>query len=300
MTGGYYRYCGLTIESALDLPELRVVPPSDADIRIRRAPVPASLSDAVDRTDIFEHNGRDILWRLDGVARYRISQGGRLIEVDEYPGVDQASLRLFLMAPVFALSAMLRGDWLLNASAVARDGLVSAFIGAPGSGKSTTAALLVQQGWQLVSDSLLRISFDPQGRPLAHPQAPWQWLWPDTAEHPFGEPLRPGIDLRRIESPCINGLLPLTRIAVLHHRLDEGPAECRPRRGQDALALLLNHVAGGPLLGALGSRASLFLWGTRLAACIDLQHLDIPWGRQRLDALRARLSAWGGCQGKTP
>lgn len=304
MTGGCYRYCGLILDSSLDLPELPAAPETGAaaDLTIRRAPeaLPEALPDAIERTDTFEHNGREALWRLAGVARYRVSGGGRLIEVAPDSGADPASVRLFLLSPVFALASVLRGDWMLNAAAVARNGRVSAFIGPSASGKSTAAAVLLQRGWDLVSDSLLRVTFGPDGRPLAHPQAPWQWLWPDAAERldvdlSTAEPLRPGIGLRRVTRSCVDDPLPLTRVAVLREQKGDDLElfESGAQPGRHALELLLRHVAGNTWLEVSRVQRPFFLWGTRLAASTEVLRLDIPWGWRQLDTLGAHLAAWG-------
>jgi hypothetical protein len=125
-----YRYCSLTLAADRPLPELPAAA-SDAtpDLEIVSGPVPATLPDEVRRTATFAHNGRETLWWLEGIGRFQVVAGGRRITVAPAPAVDDASLRLMLLYPVFAPASVLRGDWCHNAAAVARDGEVCAFIG---------------------------------------------------------------------------------------------------------------------------------------------------------------------------
>jgi hypothetical protein len=56
--------------------------------------------------------------------------------------------------PVVALEHHLRGYFMLHASSVSRGGHALAFMGGPGTGKSTLAAWMVQRGFELVSDGM--------------------------------------------------------------------------------------------------------------------------------------------------
>lgn len=169
--------------------------------------------------------------------------GGRRLDVAPASDAVAASLRLLLLHPVFALAGVLRGDWLLNAAAVERDGEVTAFIGPSASGKSTAVALLLRRGFTLVSDNRLRLTREADGRYLAHPQAPWLQLWPDTVrqlglEEAPQEPARPGIALGRLAVPCLAEPRPLARIGLLREQrgneLDAFAPSPRPEGVQEA------------------------------------------------------------------
>lgn len=292
-----YRYCGLVLESDLPLPELPEAA-ADADLVVRYARVPVALPDAVCREVLYEHNGREAIWRLDGIARYLIAEGGRRIDVDAAPLADAAEVRLFLLQPVFVLACLLRGDWLLNAAAVARNGEAVAFIGASGCGKSTVAAALATRGFRVVSDSLLRIARDGD-RLLAHPQAPWLWLWPDTLSMlPLGgyanEKLRPAIELRRVSMPAVAGPVPVSRIALLRQQLGDDPDLFDPvsRQGMRAVDTLVRHLAGNSWLAHLGSRPGLFGWSSALAAAVTVERIEVPWGAERMPDLLEQLVRW--------
>ena len=300
-----YRYCGLTLAADRPLPEL----PAAArdmipDLEIVNGDVPAALPDEICRTATFAHNGREALWWLEGIGRFQVAAAGRRITVEPALAADDASLRLMLLHPVFALAGVLRGDWLLNAAAVEREGQVCAFIGPSASGKSTAAAILLQAGYRLVSDGLLRVTRDAQGRFLAHPQAPWLQLWPDTIRHlelavTPRSGVRPGLALLRLALPLCDRPLPLARIGLLREQRGndlEGFVPSR-RPGASGFETLLQHTAGNAWLDDLADRRALFQWGVALTAQCIIERLEVPWGWDRLDNLAAELAVW--CAGRT-
>lgn len=297
-----YHYCGLLLESELELPDLpRVTDGASPALRLRWGQVPDQLPNARRRTATWEHDAREALWRLPGVASYRISQRGRLIEVEPAAGAEAASVRLFLLQPVFALASLLRGEALLAASAVAKDDRVCAFVGPSASGKSSAAAVLLQRGWRLVSDSLLRIAPDTAGHPLAYPQAPWLWLWPDAIQAlgldlSGAAKLRSALAIRRLPTPTIERPLPLTRVAVLREQQGDDLElfETAPRHGGRAFASLLQQTAGTTWVDELADRRRLFQWVLRIATGATIERLDIPWGWQHRDRLADQLEQWCG------
>lgn len=299
---GLYLYCGLLFQSDIEFPELPSIAPeagATPDITVRLAPVPKALPESLICTGVYEHTSREVLWRLPGVARYLVRESGRVIEVEEEPSADPADVRLFLLQPVFSLAAMLRGEWMLAASAVEWDGCVCAFAGPSGSGKSTAAAVLLQRGYRLVSDSLLRVTRGADGRMLAHPQAPWFWLWPDTIKHlgldaVESEPLRSVITLRRVMYPTIGQPLPLTRIAVLREQKGDDLELFEPsaQQGAQAFDMLLRNVAAGTWQAALTNPRWLFLWCGQIVSKAIIERLDIPWGWDHMGVLGKQLDNW--------
>lgn len=298
----HYRYCGLTLASELALPELPPARPDAVpDLQVRLRPVPKELSGELRRTAAYAHNGAEALWWLDSIGRFRVRAGGRCIDLEPAPAADESGLRVMLLHPVFALAAVLRGDWLLNAAAVERDGEVTAFIGLSASGKSTAAALLVQNGFRLVSDSRLRLTREADGRYLAHPQAPWLQLWPDTVRHLAledipQEPVRPGITLRRLSLPGLAEARPLARIGLLREQRgnDLDAFAPSPRQGSRGFEALLQHLAGCTWLDDLADRRALFQWGVPLTARTRIERLEVPWGWAQRRALAEQLADWCG------
>jgi hypothetical protein len=297
----YYRYCGLLLASDFTLPELTVVSeaPESSDLTLRFASVPTSLRNATHRTPTYEYNGQEALWRLDGVARYFVGNGGTLIEIDPAPGSNMASVRLFLLQSVFSLASVLRGEWLLTASAVERGGRVCAFMGPSASGKSTAAAVLIQRGYRLVSDSLLRISRDSSGQMIAYPQAPWIWLWPDVMKKlgldaAKAELVRPEIELRRMIFPIIERPMPLTSVTIFRQQmvLDQNTLHYAEKSGGRRFELLMHLGAGTTWLEAMANRQQLFHWCLQVGKTATIGRLDIPWGLKQIDRFGDQLNDW--------
>jgi hypothetical protein len=76
-------------------------------------------------------------------------------------------------------------------------------------------------------------------------------------------------------------------------RLSISPQEpATPRIGRNAFATLLQHLAGARWNEALGVRPGWFAWGIAVAGAAPVEQLDLPWGRDQLDRLAARLAEW--------
>lgn len=333
----FYDYCGIPLASQLELPALPLserMPPkhstptlvssmgasasagawvtdAEPDPRTNRSPeiqiqfgsVAPSLDNEQRRTAAFAHNGREALWWLDGIGRFRISANGRQIQVEPAPHADPAALGLMLLQPIMALASLRRSDWMLQAAAVERDGRVFALIGPSASGKSTAAALLLKRGFRLVSDGLLRVTRADDGTWLAWPQAPWLQLWPDAAQRlEINEadlaPVRAGLRLQRWSQPCVTKALPLARIGLLREQRGNDLEGFVPsqRAGTRGVETLLTHTAGNTWLEELADRRALFHWAIGLKAGVPVERLEVPWGWGRLAALGEQLAAW--CEGE--
>lgn len=295
-----YRYCGLILASALPLPELPSAgteePPA---LEILIDTLPAVLPDEVRRGAVFAHNRREVLWWLEGIGHVLMSADGRQVRVEPAANGDVEGLRLMMLHPLMALASVMRGDWLLNAAAVERDGQVFAFIGPSASGKSTAAALLLRRGFRLVSDSLLRLTPTADGGFLAHPQASWLQLWPDSLKRLAIEdseltPVRAGLGLQRWSRAAVTQPLPLARIGLLREQRGNDLEDFVPSRrpGSRGVETLLAHTAGSTWLEDLADRRALFHWAVVLKARVPLESLEMPWGWGRVDALGEQLAAW--------
>lgn len=87
----------------------------------------------------------------------------------------------FLLGPVFGIVLRLRSVTCLHASAVAFEGRAIAFMGVPGAGKSTTAALFVQKEHSVLSDDIAAL-VERGGSLCVLPAYPCVNLWPEALE----------------------------------------------------------------------------------------------------------------------
>ncbi len=108
---------------------------------------------------------------------------------------DSASLEnttAYLLGPVLGLLLRLRGVTCLHASAIAIEDRSVAFVGAPGAGKSTTAAAFARQGFGILSDDIVALAETAGGfNVLAG--CPYLRLWPESVKmfHDSPEALPP-------------------------------------------------------------------------------------------------------------
>ncbi len=182
----YYHTYGLKIESQLELPELHETPPCDQpDVTIETPGVEEQLEGATFRNGWLEMGNERCQINIEGIARYRIEHGQRVlldrrVPRDVDPAADPGDVRLFLLGG--ALGALLhQRQWLpLHVSALKTPGGVWAFTGHSGAGKSTLGAWLHHTlGWPLVTDDVAVIK-PHEDKPYLHPGPPRVKLWKDA------------------------------------------------------------------------------------------------------------------------
>ena len=115
-----------------------------------------------------EHLGEGWLIKIQDVADFQVVEG-RQIRVWPAATATQKDIEIFLFGEAWATLCHQRGLLPLHASAVTTKAGIVAFAGPSGAGKSTTAALMGLLGHELVTDDMLPISIDRDGRPGAWP-----------------------------------------------------------------------------------------------------------------------------------
>lgn len=190
----HYTCYGLIIDSPLALPELL-----EADTSMAGKPADVTIMlDDVDPRGLpggkqlgpFLWVTNESLWlQVPKVARFLISDGTS-ITIDPEPGIDEASLRVFLLGSALGALLFQRGYLVLHGNAIRIGDQCLVCVGQSGAGKSTLAAGFLLRGHEILADDV--ISVDAHG--CALPGFPRIKLWQDTAD-------RLGIDtagLRRI------------------------------------------------------------------------------------------------------
>jgi hypothetical protein len=142
--------------------ELRRSWPASATPVLTRTLPDGSLVMAVERHD----DAGFQVW-APRYGRHHLSTGGARIR-SALPRIAPWRWERLLFAQVLPLAAALHGRELFHASAVARDGVVLAFVGAPGAGKSSVAAHLVARGASLFTDDVLALA-STTAEVIAHP-----------------------------------------------------------------------------------------------------------------------------------
>ncbi len=147
-----YSFFGLAIHSEVELPDL---PPGtgEPDVVIRLGSVPRMPQKATMRQEIAFH-GRGGAFHI---------RDGREIVLDPRPGVDPALLRVLLAGRMMAFLLRQRGWLPLHASGIEVGGAGVLFLGASGSGKSTTAAAFHTAGCKVITDDVGAVRVDADG-----------------------------------------------------------------------------------------------------------------------------------------
>ena len=201
-----YRWCGLTIRTDIDIPEL--VPAANAGERewvVRLGTGRAPRRDGRRwfhrwrfpdgrRWVAFARDPAGYLLRFPALADFDVRPAGRLIEC--YPqSAPPHTVRHLLLDQVLPLIVGTRDSLALHGSVVATSAGAIAFLGESGLGKSTLAATLGHRGCQVLSDDccvLVRRSLGEGGLMKRQrgfcvvPSYPGVRLNPDSLQRTFG------------------------------------------------------------------------------------------------------------------
>ena len=277
----HYRAYGLSIDSALPLPELlsRRAFSRSFDIKIclgKIEPHPRRI----DKTDRgFWVRGNQACYYLRGVGAFLVSAGQHIL-VEPHPGVTQESLRLCILGPALALALHQRGLFILHASAISIGEAVVAFLGGHGWGKSTMAALLHARGHTVISDDVTALNLQDH---TVVPSFPQLKLWPDAIRalglSAHGLPqVHPDLEKRALRftqgfAPCP---LPLRRLYVLGIGQPVAVEELHPTQ---ALEEIMRHWYGARFGSAFFDSLDLrehFLQTSRLVRAVPVRRLQRP------------------------
>lgn len=240
----------LSIDSEIALPELSTDPAGGAespDVSIRLGDVsPDGLPEGLP-FGRWLWVDRDRLWlHVPNVARFLV-QGGNSIRIDPEPGVDDDSLRLFLLGSALGALLMQRGYLVLHGNAIRVGDQCLVCVGHSGAGKSTLAAGFMQRGYAVLADDVVPVN---EGC-CALPGFPRIKLWQDVAD-------QLGIDtstLRRIQPDIDKFNYPLSRQfwgapvpirwVYLLSSDDSDRIQCEAMRGMRRFQTLLGNTYRG-------------------------------------------------------
>lgn len=133
----------------------------------------------------------------------------------------------YLFGPILGFLLRLRGTTCLHASAVNIEGRAVAFVGAAGTGKSTTAAAFARRGFSVLSDDIVPL-MERDDLFLVLPAYSHLCLWPDSVKMLYGSAdalprVNPNWEKRRLvlgerDTRFENHALPLGAIYILGNR----------------------------------------------------------------------------------
>jgi hypothetical protein len=314
----FYRAYGLTIASAMPLPELASTPAPGAraataapDIAIDLATGPVdeaawttlpSSEDDSPWLSVSRRLGAHRLRFEDG-GTFVVWDGGRRITVQLRTTDLTDTLRHLLIDQVIPLALSHLGQIVLHAGAVvekdAAGNAAVAFIGPAGAGKSTLTASLASTGCALLADDALVVAV-AGSELLATPAYPGVRLWPDVAPSVGGSGRHDIDGLPRVAEYTekrrigiaggwlfIEGRVPLRRVYVLETSEDDRVSVGRvgPR---DAIVALLSHT----YVLDVSDRARLAAQFARICAAspaAEVRRLSYPRALDRLPDVHAAI-----------
>ncbi len=267
-----------------------------ADVEITEGVVPAVLPEARRSGLRFQAAPGRLLLKVDGVARYLITDGRRIV-FERMEGVPDEEVRLFLLSSGVGALLHQRGDLVLHGSAVATGAGAAAFLGVSGAGKSTLAAALQQRGHALLTDDLCVVRPGADGLLMVQPGPPRFKLWRDALERlriPTDSlpRVRDRLDKRLLplEAGFADTPLPLRRVYVLKPGNQLGLAVTELTT-VEKIAALRGHTFRQQFLDGLGRRPAHFEQSIALLRQALFKRVARPQQTFELEALAGMLAA---------
>ena len=272
----------LTFDSEFDLPELHLDTTSGhdrpADVTVRRGVLGEDGSACGERRGPYLWMGPQAMWlRVPGVARYQVEAGCRIVAHAD-PGVDDDSVRLFMLGSAIGALLAQRGRMVLHGNALRVSNKALICVGSSGVGKSTLAAALMQRGHGLLADDVVAI--DAEARAL--PGLPRIKLWQDAADHLSVDTgclgrVRPTLDKFSLPmtGATTTGPVPMGWLYLLEpHRSDK--VDITPVRGIAAFKLLQQNLYRARILRAMSPLPEHLALCGRMAEQVRIARVKRP------------------------
>jgi len=223
-----------------------------------------------------------VLLRLHGLVDFAIGPDLHTVTAWRDPRCEPELYTLLISGNLLATVLTLRGETVLHASAVERDGRAVAFVAHSGMGKSTLAALACARGARFVTDDLLRFEHAADGR---------VWCLPGGLENRLRRPpaeilgftpegaCRVSVDERRVWYPRSTERAAAELTAVVLPELDP---ECRELElvPMTRAAAVMRLAATPRLLGwsEPAGVATAFANLAALVRAVPVMAARVPWG----------------------
>ena len=215
----HYKVYGLTIGSELELPELTPVQNIKADVTIGFGKVPEHLPEVRGSGVLFEAALNDFLFKFEGIGRYRVQYGSRIIIQPEREALP-AEIRLVLLGSSIGALLHQRGMLAIHGSAITDGKQTGILSGQSGVGKSTLAAGLLELGYTVIADDISVIGQNGKQHFIVESGIPHLKLWKDVLVNlnkadDFSK-VRPQLEKYRMPIPVLEEDSPgLSKIIIL-------------------------------------------------------------------------------------
>jgi hypothetical protein len=180
-----YKYWGfgLKIASDMEFPELQVYNYDIQDVEYIVGKTPDCIEGTTISAKSFSYiiNERELLFTVNGVARYYATDGCQIIIEPSEPMQDSRSVRLYVLATVMAAVLLHRNSLPIHASAIKQGESLVLITGDSHAGKSTALVGLHKKGYAVFSDDVVVLQNGVSGVRVAA-SYPMIKLWDDTLE----------------------------------------------------------------------------------------------------------------------
>jgi hypothetical protein len=272
--GRYIAY-RLLIESELAIPEMESAPENEAvpDVTIRFGQVDRTRPESA----VVGINGwataEEVLLQFQGSGAFLIREG-REIVIERDQEASDASVRVLLTGPALGVLLHQRGNLILHASCVARDGVAIAFAADSGTGKSTLAAAFISRGFGLIADDIVAIDTEAAGGPKISPGFLQMKLSKESARS-IGVDWNSLVDLglerekrgHRSQGVLMQASMPLRRIYL---PADDTCESIEPLTAQNSFGEVVNHSYALAILSQTQTQSKHLRQAARVATAVPV------------------------------
>jgi hypothetical protein len=278
---------GLSIMSEIPLPELPQLENSldSIDIVIKVEDLSKKWLEISGMPYDFVFSENLVMFQIPNIATFLI-QDGKMITVSLLKEADDNLIRLFILGTCMGAILMQRKILPLHGSAIAINGKAYAIVGDSGVGKSTLASAFLKEGYKLLSDDVIAVSFQHNQKiPFVTPSYPQQKLWEDSLKS-FGMVSRNFQSIYGREnkysipvpSKYFTQPLPLAGIIELV-KTENGDINIRPIEKLQRFHTLYYHTYRNFFIQKLGLMDWHFCVSANIIKNIDLYQLHRPTSR---------------------
>lgn len=276
----HYLVYGLRIASPFPCPELMPSTDGPVDLVVTEGNTPHHLEDATASGFKFEANREHVLIKTLRIADILISHGTQAI-VQRKNGASDEEVRFLLLGWGLGAALHQRNILPLHASAVSLGNEAVAFCAPSGTGKSSTAALFVKQGYRLLDDNIAALG-RVDSTYMVFPGSPTLKLPGDVVQKPgfafnvgqCGQPVfsKYVVEVRKDFSAQPQ---PLRKIYVLTRR-EKPPFQLALLSGQAKFDALVKNIFVLRILRGIDNLAGLFYSLRTLASEVAVAEIPLP------------------------
>lgn len=283
---------GLVVDTEIALPELRAAAPLAAgatpDVTIRYGTITDDLiTDWTKINPFLSTHADEIVLNIPKVARFHV-KGGTQVVIDPIPGIDEASIRVFLLGSIFGAILYMRDNMVLHGNGIRIGDGILVCVGPSGIGKSTLTAGFVKRGHEVIADDVVVVDQDAN----AIPGFPRIKLWQDVADKleidtkPLDR-IRPKMNKFNLplDAQFCNETLPVKWVVRLAKNRQQDSFTSNSVEGLQRFTMLSRNLYRPPMMKMEGVKARHLKRCTEFAGKVDVYTVTRPDLEFNLDGL---------------